>query len=119
MHKRSPIRTYKRNNLKQGREKSNGWGKKMVCRETETQKAERKRESCQWKWAVLQEASGWACENHISLFSEHWRKMPPSLSLSSLSKELGRKQIFNAIHLSTLHGNSLDVVTDTVACKIT
>ncbi len=53
----------------------------MVQKE-ETQKAERKRESCQWKWAVLQEASGWACENHISLFSEHWKKMPPSLSLS-------------------------------------
>lgn len=44
-------------------------------------KKPRERESCQWKWAVLQEASGWACENHISLFSEHWKKMPPSLSL--------------------------------------
>lgn len=34
--------------------------------------------------------------------------MPPSLSLSSLSKELGRRQIFNATHLnraqSTEHG---------------
>lgn len=41
-------------------------------RNKKKQEAQRRSESCQWKWAVLQEASGWACENHISLFSEHW-----------------------------------------------
>lgn len=52
-----------------------------MVQKKETEKAERRRESCQWKWAVLQEVSGWACENHISLFSEHWYNMPPSLTL--------------------------------------
>lgn len=50
--------------------KSSRGGENMVQKKKKHEKAERKRESCQWKWAVLQEASGWACENHISLFSE-------------------------------------------------
>lgn len=46
-------------------------------------------ESCQWKWVVLQEVSGWACENHISLLRTpkgKKKKKLPSLSAPFLKR---------------------------------
>ena len=72
-----------------------------------TQKAERKRESCQWKWAVLQEASGWACENHISLFLRTLEEKCRLLALSR-SPPFQWNQVAGKFLMPVHLGNSLD-----------
>ena len=96
------------NNLNRwrGRVKERGVGKTW-CTKNKPQKAERKRErAVSGSGRYYRKRVGGRVRTTF-LFSQNTGRKCRLRSLSSLSKELGRRQIFYAIHLSTAHGNSL------------
>lgn len=104
MHTHTYVHTYIREEQFETRKrKSDGWGEKDGVEKRETQKAERKRErAVSGSGRYYRKRVGGRVRTTF-LFSQNSGGKCRLLALSSLSKELGRRQIFNAIHLSTLH----------------